>query len=116
MLLWGALAGIVGALATIAFRDAIRFGQYLIPGVSAKPGANVEDSMVELAKMLPWYWRIALPALGGIIAGGFVLWARRSGARTVYVGPEPPLNAAAFTHVVSGKAGEVLPGLFEVIA
>ena len=49
-------------------------------------------------------------------AANFVLWARRSGARTVYVGPEPPLNAAAFTHVVSGKAGEVLPGLFEVIA
>jgi hypothetical protein len=30
------------------------------------------------------------------------------------VGPEAPLNAAAFTHVVEGKAGEVLPGLFGV--
>jgi len=77
MLLWGALAGIAGAFATIAFRDAIRVGQYLIPGVSTRPGANVEDSMVELAKMLPWYWRIALPALGGIVAGCFVVWARR---------------------------------------
>jgi len=47
-------------------------------------------------------------------AAGFVHWARQSGARTVYVGPEAPLNAAAFTHVVEGKAGEVLPGLFEV--
>ena len=45
-------------------------------------------------------------------AAGFVHWARQGGARTVYVGPEPPLNAAAFTHVVEGKAGEVLPGLF----
>jgi NAD-dependent deacetylase len=33
-------------------------------------------------------------------------------ARTVYVGPEPPLNAAAFTHVVEGRAGETLPTLF----
>jgi NAD-dependent deacetylase len=48
-------------------------------------------------------------------AANFVHWARQAGARTVYVGPEPPLNASAFTHVVEGKAGEVLPGLFEVM-
>jgi NAD-dependent deacetylase len=47
-------------------------------------------------------------------AAGFVHWARQAGARTVYVGPEAPLNASAFTHVVEGKAGEVLPGLFQV--
>jgi NAD-dependent deacetylase len=46
-------------------------------------------------------------------AANFVHWARQSGARAVYVGPEPPLNASAFTHVVEGKAGEVLPGLFQ---
>jgi NAD-dependent deacetylase len=45
-------------------------------------------------------------------AANFVNWAGAAGARTVYVGPEPPLNASAFTHVVEGKAGEVLPGLF----
>jgi NAD-dependent deacetylase len=47
-------------------------------------------------------------------AANFVHWARQRGARTVYVGPEAPLNAAAFTHVVEGKAGAVLPGLFVV--
>jgi NAD-dependent deacetylase len=47
-------------------------------------------------------------------AANFVHWARQAGARTVYIGPEPPLNASAFTHVVEGKAGEVLPGLFIV--
>ena len=47
-------------------------------------------------------------------AANFVHWANHSGARTVYIGPEPPLNASAFTHVVEGKAGEVLPGLFKV--
>ena len=47
-------------------------------------------------------------------AAGFVNWARQVGARTVYIGPEPPLNAHAFTQIVGGKAGEVLPGLFQV--
>lgn len=46
-------------------------------------------------------------------AANFVHWARRGKARTVYVGPEAPLNAHAFTNVVEGNAGEVLPGLFE---
>ncbi len=44
-------------------------------------------------------------------AANFVRWAGQSGARTVYVGREAPLNAHAFTQVVLGKAGEVLPGL-----
>ncbi len=47
-------------------------------------------------------------------AANFVHWARQAEARTVYVGPEAPLNAAAFTHVIKGMAGEVLPGLFRV--
>lgn len=47
-------------------------------------------------------------------AANFVRWARAAGARTVYIGPEHPLNAAAFTHIVEGKAGEVMPGLFQV--
>lgn len=47
-------------------------------------------------------------------AANFVHWARQNGARTVYIGPEPPLNAAAFTQVVPGKAGEAMPGLFAV--
>jgi|ERR1035441_4796968 NAD-dependent deacetylase len=47
-------------------------------------------------------------------AANFVNWARRAGARTIYIGPERPLNTASFTHIVEGKAGEVLPGLFKV--
>lgn len=47
-------------------------------------------------------------------AANFVNWARHNSARTVYVGPEHPLNASAFTTIVEGNAGEVLPGLFEV--
>ena len=47
-------------------------------------------------------------------AANFVHWARQGGARTVYVGPEHPLNARAFTNVVLGKAGEMMRDLFAV--
>jgi NAD-dependent deacetylase len=47
-------------------------------------------------------------------AANFVHWAGQGCTRIVYVGPERPLNASAFTHVVEGKAGEVLPRLFVV--
>ncbi|HKF49814.1 MAG TPA: NAD-dependent deacylase [Terracidiphilus sp.] len=47
-------------------------------------------------------------------AANFVNWARHAGARTVYIGPERPLNAAAFSQIVEGKAGEVMPQLFQV--
>jgi NAD-dependent deacetylase len=47
-------------------------------------------------------------------AANFVHWARQAGARTVYIGPERPLNASAFTQIVEGKAGEVMPGLFQL--
>ena len=49
-------------------------------------------------------------------AASFVHWARQNRARTVYIGPEPPLNAEAFTQIVEGRAGEVMPGLFEVMS
>jgi NAD-dependent deacetylase len=44
-------------------------------------------------------------------AANFVHWARVAGAHTIYVGPERPLNATAFTKIVEGHAGEVLPDL-----
>ena len=47
-------------------------------------------------------------------AANFVRWARQKGARTVYIGPEAPQNAESFSEIVLGKAGQVLPGLFQV--
>lgn len=44
-------------------------------------------------------------------AAGFVQTARRRGIRTVYAGPEAPLNADAFDEIVTGTACEVLPRL-----
>jgi NADPH2:quinone reductase len=50
----------------------------------------------------------------GLSGGQLCSLGAQHGARTVYVGPEPPLNASAFTHVVEGKAGEAAAGLFQV--
>jgi NAD-dependent deacetylase len=43
-------------------------------------------------------------------AANFVRWAG-PGVRKIYIGPEEPMNARAFTQLVIGNAGEILPGL-----
>ncbi|HEX3660911.1 MAG TPA: NAD-dependent deacylase [Acidobacteriaceae bacterium] len=45
-------------------------------------------------------------------AANFVRWAGPS-VRKYYIGPEEPMNATAFTEIVLGNAGEVLPGLMK---
>ncbi|MFP5228335.1 MAG: Sir2 family NAD-dependent protein deacetylase [Acidobacteriota bacterium] len=45
-------------------------------------------------------------------AANFVRWAGPA-VRKYYIGPEEPMNAAAFTRLVLGKAGETMPGLME---
>ena len=45
-------------------------------------------------------------------AANFVRWAGPR-VRKYYIGPEEPMNAQAFTRIVLGKAGEVLPGLMQ---
>ncbi|MBS1799424.1 MAG: NAD-dependent deacylase [Acidobacteria bacterium] len=42
-------------------------------------------------------------------AAGFVHIARQRGIRTVYIGPEEPANAKAFSEVILGTATDVLP-------
>ncbi|MGI4813031.1 MAG: ClcB-like voltage-gated chloride channel protein [Janthinobacterium lividum] len=85
MLLWAVLAGFAGACATIAFRELIRASERLIAsGLGAQwDGA----SLVELARHLPWYVRLVLPALGGVVAGACLLWGKRfaSGATSDYM-------------------------------
>ena len=46
-------------------------------------------------------------------AAGFVQAVGKN-ARTYYVGLEAPENAHIFDEVIAGKAGEILPGLFDV--
>ncbi len=69
MLIWAVIVGVVGAYATVAFREGIDLLQRAIGG---EPG-----NFVELARALPWSVRIAVPALGGIAAGVCLMIARR---------------------------------------
>ncbi|WP_395824641.1 ClcB-like voltage-gated chloride channel protein [Collimonas sp.] len=69
MLLWAAVVGFLGALATILFRECIFGLQILLTGHSG--------SFVEMATSLPWWWRLLLPAAGGLVAGSILLLAKR---------------------------------------
>jgi len=69
MLLCAGLVGVVGALATIAFRDSLAGMQWLLVGHSG--------SFVQIAKTLPWQTRVLLPTVGGVVAGVFLVLARR---------------------------------------
>ena len=70
MLLWAGVVGLLGALATLAFREGLSGAQDLLVGHSG--------SFVEMARALPWYARLLLPAGGGALAGVFLLFARRA--------------------------------------
>jgi NAD-dependent deacetylase len=73
----------------------------------------------------PFHMKEVIPALegcdiflavgsSGVVqpAASFALIARQNGARTFYVGLEPPANAFAFDEVFFGPAGEQLPRVF----
>jgi CIC family chloride channel protein len=63
---WAALIGVCGAFTGVAFRASVRLVQRLLTGSSA--------GLVETAELLPWWARIAVPTVGGVIAGT-LLWA-----------------------------------------
>jgi chloride channel protein, CIC family len=63
---WAALIGVCGAFTGVAFRAGVRLVQHLLTGSSA--------GLVETAELLPWWARIAVPTVGGVIAGT-LLWA-----------------------------------------
>jgi len=63
--------GFIGAVAAIAFREAIAGLQWLFVGRSS--------SFVDMAESVPWYGRIVLPALGGVVAGLLLQLSRRFG-------------------------------------
>lgn len=65
MLCWAALAGVLGAFATIVFHEGMRLVQRLVTGDSG--------SIVGVTRALPWYGRLLFPAFGGL-AAGMLLW------------------------------------------
>ena len=68
-LVWAAVLGFTGALATIAFREGIHLVQMLL--------SEHSSSLVETARSLEPWQRLVLPAGGGIVAGLILQVARR---------------------------------------
>ncbi|MDE1950486.1 MAG: ClcB-like voltage-gated chloride channel protein [Burkholderiales bacterium] len=65
-----AVIGVLGALATIAFREVVTLAERALYGRS--------DGLVQAASHLPALERLFVPALGGICAGIVLAWARKS--------------------------------------
>ena len=67
---WAALIGLCGALASVAFREAIRLLERLFTGHSG--------SLVQAASELLWWHRALIPLLGGLLAGLVLYFARHA--------------------------------------
>ncbi len=70
LLLWAALIGVLGALATVVFHEGMALTEQM---ATRHPG-----SLVAAAEALAPWRRAITPALGGIVAGMFLWLARRS--------------------------------------
>jgi CIC family chloride channel protein len=64
-LAWAGLVGFLGALATVAFREGIRGIEWLL---THQHGGMI-GGLVHTALMLPWWERLLVPAVGGLVAG-----------------------------------------------
>lgn len=73
IIFWAALIGVCGAFTGVAFRASVRLVQQALTGHTT--------GLVETAELLPWWARIAVPTIGGVLAGT-VLWIARRLLRT----------------------------------
>ncbi len=79
MLAWAVLAGILGALATLAFHQGMRFVQQVVAGQ--------HGGIVAVTESLSWYMRLLFPTVGGLCAGVLLWLAGRlpSGSNSDYM-------------------------------
>ena len=66
---WAALVGFCGALSSVAFREGARLFEQLATGQSG--------SLVLAASKLVWWHRMAVPVVGGFLAGLILHWGGR---------------------------------------
>jgi CIC family chloride channel protein len=66
---WAAIVGFCGALSSVAFREALKHLQIIL--------LRYNGPLEGAASNLPWYGRILIPTVGGLIAGAILLLARR---------------------------------------
>lgn len=72
---WAGLVGIGGALASVAFREAI--GLYIRLFTGYWPHAEHGSGLVAVAMKLPWWHRAINPVIGGLLAGAALLLVKR---------------------------------------
>jgi len=84
MVMLAVACGLAGAFGAVVFRFLIRFFQALFfegaegLGELFEAGVLAEASdPLESARELAWYWRIALPALGGLLVGPLIYYLAR---------------------------------------
>jgi CIC family chloride channel protein len=79
ILLWAALVGLAGAMATLAFGAGLGALQSLLFGHTG--------AFEDIASTLPWPARLLFPCAGGLLAGGLLVLARRrsAGVRADYM-------------------------------
>jgi len=68
-LLWASLAGFLGALAALVFGGLTEGIHTLLTGS--------DQGVVETFKLLPWWGRLAVPAVGGLLAGAVLLYGKK---------------------------------------
>lgn len=68
-LFWAAGAGVLGALAALAFRNGVEAIHLALTGTRS----GIVDSFLELE----WWQRLAVPAVGGLLAGLVLLFGKR---------------------------------------
>ncbi len=65
------LVGLAGGFGAVGFRYLINFFQFLAYGA--------DDNLLDLVQTIPWYLRVSIPALGGLVVGPLVyFWAREA--------------------------------------
>ena len=69
MVALGILVGVAGGYGAVGFRYLINFIQSIAYGSSAE--------LLDVVRSIPWYLRIAIPALGGLIVGPIVYFFAR---------------------------------------
>ena len=69
MVVLGIMVGVAGGYGAVGFRYLINFIQSLAYGSPAE--------LLDVVRSIPWYMRIAIPAIGGLIVGPIVYFFAR---------------------------------------
>ena len=73
-LLWAAVAGVLGAISALLFTT---LTERVHDWIGRYWGTNSSLGVVDSMARLPWWACLLLPAAGGAIAGGILLWGQR---------------------------------------